>query len=165
MTLEIRPERPADRAAIHGVNAAAFPTRAEADLVDRLRKDGDLVLSLVGEVDRTIVGHVAFSRLTIEGGDGPVKGVALAPVAVLPQWHHQGLGSALIERGLARLAEAGEELVFVLGDPAFYGRFGFEAESAAGFSCAYSGPYLQLRRLSDSHVTSGRLSYPSAFAS
>jgi putative acetyltransferase len=163
-SLTIRPEWPGAVAAIRLVDEAAFPTPAEAGLVDRLRADGDLVLSLVAEQDGIVVGHVVFSRIVIERDDDPGTAVSLAPVAVLPQYQRAGVGKALIARGLATLAERGESVVFVLGDPAYYGRFGFTATEAARFVSDYAGPYLQALRLAGRRVTPGRLRYASAFA-
>jgi putative acetyltransferase len=160
----IRPERPGDVAAIRLVNEAAFPAPAEAELVDMLRADGDLILSLVAEQDGLIAGHVAFSRIVIERDDDPGAAVSLAPVAVLPQYQRTGIGKALIARGLAMLAAKGEGLVVVLGDPAYYRRFGFTAPEAVPFASDYSGPYLQALRLAGRRVARGRLRYPSAFA-
>ena len=164
MIVAIRPESDSDRAAIAAVNAAAFPTAGEAKLVDRLRLDGDLLLSLVATKDDAVVGHVAFSRLTVAQGDERSKAVALGPAAVLPRWQRRGLGTALIARGLEMLEAQGEALMFVLGEPAFYRRFGFDVGEAAGFTSDYSGPYFQLLRLDDSKAASGRVHYPSAFA-
>ncbi len=160
----IRPEHSRDATAIHAVNVAAFPTPAEALLVDRLRASEDLVLSLVAEHDREIVGHAAFSRIVIERDAAPGRAVALAPIAVLPRHQRKGIGTALIERGLALLNAAGEVAVFVLGDPAYYGRFGFTVAEAARFTSEYSGPYLQARGLGDRTAAPGRLLYSSAFA-
>jgi putative acetyltransferase len=164
VTPSIRPERPGDVAAIRLVKEAAFPTPAEAELVDMLRADGDLILSLAAEQDGLIAGHVAFSRIVIERDDNPGAAVSLAPVAVLPQYQRNGVGKALIARGLAMLAAKGEDLVVVLGDPAYYRRFGFAAAEAVPFASDYSGPYLQALRLAGRRVMPGRLRYPSAFA-
>src|SRR5690606_24992276 len=122
------------------------------------------VLSLVAERDGLLVGHVAFSRIVIERDDDPGAAVSLAPVAVLPQYQRSGIGKALIACGLAALTEQGESVVFVLGDPAYYSRFGFVAKEAAPFTSAYSGPFLQALRLAGRRVKPGRLRYPSAFA-
>lgn len=164
MSGAVRPERSGDAAAIHAVVAAAFPTADEAALVDRLRADGDLVLSLVAEAEGAIVGHVAFSRLGIDHEGMRHDAVALAPVAVLPAQQCKGIGSALIERGLQILKERGETLVFVLGEPAYYGRFGFDAAEAEPFACPYAGSHFQVLRLSDNSPLSGRVQYAAAFA-
>ena len=81
--MTVRPEKPQDIAAIYAVNAAAFPTEAEAELVDALRDQGALAVSLVAEHEGQIVGHIAFSPMTMEGADSHLKAIGLAPVAVL----------------------------------------------------------------------------------
>jgi putative acetyltransferase len=159
MTLAVRDETPADFAAIRAVNEAAFGGAQEADLVDTLRRDGDLLLSLVAD-DGGVIGHVAFSRVQVEGDSA----VALAPVAVRPEWQRRGAGTALIEHGLQRLRQSGETLVFVLGEPAYYSRFGFAAAPVARFETPYPGPYFQSLALSPSAPSAGRLRYARAFA-
>lgn len=158
----IRPEEPSDRDAIRAVLERAFGEAAEADLVDRLRSDGDLVLSLVA-VLQGVVGHVAFSRLELS--DSRVKAVALAPVAVLPAVQRSGIGTGLVREALHRLAASGEDLVLVLGDPAYYRRFGFSPEEARGLTTPYDGPYLQGLALSEAgRAATGRVRYGRAFA-
>lgn len=160
--VRIRPEEPVDRAAIRTVHERAFGSSAEADLVDRLRADGDLVLSLVAALDHPI-GHVAYSRLVLTGS--PARAVALAPVAVLPEFQRTGVGTALIRESLSGLATAGEDLVLVLGEPAFYDRFGFTVEGAKGLATPYDGPYLQALALSEpGRAPAGRVVYAPAFA-
>ncbi len=158
----IRPEQPSDGPAIRAVHEQAFGQPLEADLVDRLRADGDLVLSLVA-VREAPVGHIAFSRLVLP--ESSARAVALAPVGVLPPLQRAGIGTALIREGLARLAEAGEDLVLVLGDPAYYGRFGFTAAAAGGLATPYDGPYLQALALSEAgREARGPVRYAPAFA-
>jgi putative acetyltransferase len=159
MTLAVRDETPADFAAIRAVNEAAFGGAQEADLVDTLRRDGDLLLSLVAD-DGGVIGHVAFSRVQVEGDSA----VALAPVAVRPEWQRRGAGTALIEHGLQRLRQSGETLVFVLGEPAYYSRFGFVAAPAARFETPYPGPYFQSLALSPRAPSSGAVRYARAFS-
>jgi putative acetyltransferase len=160
----IRSEKPADAAAIGNVVAAAFGTQAEAELVARLRDNGDLVLSLVAEDDGVVIGHVAFSRIWIEGDGARSQGIGLAPVAVLPARQRKGVARALIGAGHLRLKTLGEKIVFVLGDPDYYKRFGFSHEVAKPFACVYQGDYLQALRLSNDAPTTGKVIYPRAFA-
>lgn len=164
MTLVVRAEAPADFGAIRAVHESAFPTAQEADLVDALRSDGDLVLSLAAARDSAIAGHVAFSRMTVKKGSETFPAVALAPIAVRPEFQRAGIGSALIENGLQQLMAGGETLVFVLGSPNYYGRFGFDAAPACGFTSPYAAPYFQLRRLKDHAPVSGSVHYASAFS-
>jgi putative acetyltransferase len=161
MTPAIRDETRADVAAIRAVNEAAFAGAQEADLVDALRRDGDLVLSLVADAGDAVVGHVAFSRMQIDGEGTSAPAIALAPVAVLPTQQRRGIGTTLIGDGLRRLRQSGETLVFVLGEPAYYGRFGF---AAARFDTPYPGPYFQSLALSPRAPSSGTVRYARAFA-
>lgn len=134
----IRPATEGDRDAIRAVHRAAFPTSLEADLVDRLIDAGQDELSLVAEQDGQVVGHVLFSRVTIER-DGTIvgEGLGLAPLAVSPAHQKRGIGSQLVAAGLSALEAAGCPLVVVLGEPAFYGRFGFETASRHGLMNEY----------------------------
>ncbi|NIX76111.1 GNAT family N-acetyltransferase [Microvirga terricola] len=163
-SLRIRIEESTDRAAIRAIHAAAFGGNAEADLVDRLRADGDLTLSLVACASDDVVGHIAFSPLAL--ADCPsVKACALAPVAVLPPFQNRGIGAALIEDALQRLADADMDLVLVLGEPDYYGDFSFRVEAAEGLKTPYDGPYLQALPLSENGRTaSGPVVYARAFA-
>lgn len=160
----IRPEKPADTAAISEVVTAAFGRRQEADLVTRLRNNGDLVLSLVAENDGAIVGHVAFSRLWIERDGARVPGISLAPVSVLPAQQRKGTARALIGAGHLRLKSLGEMIVFVLGDPDYYKRFGFSHEMAQAFDSIYQGDDLQALRLSPDAPAAGEVIYAAPFA-
>lgn len=138
--LLIRPEAAHDVAAIRQVNEKAFGRPAEARLVDALRASGAALLSLIAEHDGEIVGHVLFSPAAVVSGDSETPAVALAPVAVLPEHQKQGIGSALIEQGLAELRDAGHGLVIVLGHPDYYPRFGFVPASRFGIRCPFDVP-------------------------
>jgi putative acetyltransferase len=158
----IRPETDRDGDSVRAVLASAFPSAAEADLVDALRSAGDLVLALVAE-EEDAVGFVAFSRLVPEQTE--VRAVALAPIGVVPAHQRQGIGSALVRDGLARLAEAGEDLVLVLGETRFYRRFGFTREAASRLDTPYDGPHLLAKALGGQGAgAQGRVRYPPAFA-
>jgi putative acetyltransferase len=166
MKVAVRPGELRDAAAIRAVHIAAFPTAAEADLVDALQREGDAVISLVAERDGEILGHVLLSRMAASGEDRAYRALGLAPLAVLPAVHRKGVGSALVRAALNRAAEAGEELVFVLGDPAYYGRFGFSVTDAAPFASPYAGPHLMALRLRDDLPLprAGRAEHARAFA-
>jgi len=129
IAVTIRPETPADAATIFALTKAAFKDMpygdgGEEQLVDRLRSDGDLTLSLVAEDATRIVGHIAFSPVTIS--DGSQGWYGLGPVSVWPELHHRGIGSALIRRGLADMKQAGTKGVVLLGSNVYYPRFGFK---------------------------------------
>jgi putative acetyltransferase len=133
MNVLVREELPADRDAIHAVNAAAFATDAEARLVDTLRAHAGLILSLIAEQGGEIVGCIAFSPVTATRADGSVvPGVALAPLAVVPRLQRAGIGGRLIAEGLGRLRDAGHRFCVVVGHPPYYPRHGFVPASAHG---------------------------------
>lgn len=155
----IREETRADCAAIRRVHLESFPSASEAGLVDDLRAEGDIRLSLVMEEGGAIVGHVLFSRMT-----APFRALGLAPVAVLPSCRRRGVAARLIETGLALAAARGWEAVFVLGDATYYGRFGFEAAAAASYDNPYAGPHFMVKALSPLSITEGRVDYAPAFA-
>jgi len=159
--MDIRIETAADFAGIRCVEEDAFPTRSEADLIDRLRTDGDAVFSLVAVQEDEIVGHVVLSRMRT-----PPETLGLGPVAVLTPHRRNGIAASLICEGLRRAAEKGWKGVFVLGDPAYYCRFGFDATLAAGFTSPYSGPHLLALALQSDGlpIQKGSLEYPAAFA-
>jgi putative acetyltransferase len=163
MSFEIRPESPEDAAGIDQLLRAAFPGAVEADLVQRLRADGDLALSLVAEEKGTIIGQVAFVPIVLDPDPG-YRIWGLAPVSVLPHRQGQGIGSALIGRGLNLAAVAGIELILVLGDQNYYSRFGFDTVLAEGIEVAWSGPYFAGLTLSDIAPPRGKAGYPAAFA-
>jgi putative acetyltransferase len=162
--LSIRAATSRDREAIRKVEERAFGQPAEAGLVDALIAGGDAVVELVAEDEGQVVGHVLFSRIFVTGGPEDFPAVALAPLAVEPLFHGTGIGGELIRAGHLKLKEAGERLSLVLGDPAYYGRFGYSHPRAAGFASEYQGEALQALDWGRAPRT-GRLVYPSAFAS
>lgn len=158
----IRAEAAGDEAAVDALLREAFGGPVEADLVRRLRADGDVLLTRVSEADGDIVGHILFSPLM---GLAPVRAAALAPLAVHPSRQRAGIGTALVREGLARLRQTEVDVVLVLGEPNYYGRFGFDAERARAFRTSYDGPYLQALALSDAgRAARGPLRYAAAFA-
>jgi putative acetyltransferase len=162
----IRKEIPDDAAAIREVNRQAFGGEAEANLVDRLRSEGLVIVSLVAEKGGRIVGHILFSELPIETSEGVIRGAALAPMAVVPGRQRQGIGSALVEAGLKGCGEAGVAAVVVVGYPEYYPRFGFSAERAACLRSPYPGDafmVLDLRPGARERIV-GTAKYPAAFA-
>lgn len=160
MPKNIRTEIPGDRAAIRVVHVEAFPTAAEADLVEHLRADGDAVLSLVAIEEEQIVGHVMFSRM-----QAPQQTLGLAPVAVLTPYRRRGVAAQLIEEGLSCATAQGWSAVFVLGGP-YYRRFGFDPALASGFDSPYAGPHLMGLELQPGGFATrtGILDYARAFA-
>jgi len=161
--LAIRPARADDRPSIHVLVERAFGQKLEADLVDRLVADGDAVLELVAEKSGAIVGHVLFSRLIVADDGGNFTAVALAPLAVEPAFQKAGIGVKLVAEAHRQLAAAGEKLSIVLGDPAYYGRFGYRRQPAEHFSSDYQCDALQALAWGEAPTT-GRLVYAAAFA-
>ena len=129
----LRDEAPGDAEAIAAVTRAAFEhyphsRQTEAFIVAALRRAGALALSLVAEVDGCVVGHVAFSPLTIS--DSSAGWYGLGPVSVAPELQRRGIGSALIRYGLQRLRALGAQGCALVGEPGYYARFGFRADPA-----------------------------------
>lgn len=158
----IRYARSNDHAAIAAVVEAAFGRADEARLVEALRANGDVMFELVADEDGAVVGHILFSRLY---ADRDELIAALAPVAVRPDRQASGLGSALVRASLESAREFGAWGVLVLGDPAYYGRFGFTAEAAARVAAPYKGlPAFQALALEDGVFDRPVLvDYPEAF--
>ncbi len=126
----IRPEETGDIENVHLLNVQAFGQPMEARIVDALREHCRDLLSLVAVADGNLVGHILFSPATIEQSDGTImRGMGLAPMAVLPEWQRKGIGSQLVERGLEQLAARRCPFVIVIGHADFYPRFGFEPAS------------------------------------
>jgi putative acetyltransferase len=136
MPMVVRPEQAGDAEAIYAVHAASFPSAAKARLVDLLRAAGRFCVSLVAEISGVVIGHVAFSPVTVETG---VPGAGLAPVAVAESHRRQGIAAELIRAGLEACRAAGFGWVVVLGEPAYYSRFGFRAASEFELYDEYGG--------------------------
>jgi len=160
--ISIRTATPRDREAIRLVEEHAFGQQAEAGLVDALVANGDSVVELVAEEDGQVVGHILFSRLYVENGRKKTPAVALAPLAVEPSFHGTGIGGALVREAHVRLKAAGETLAIVLGDPQYYGRFGYKHARAEKFESEFQGEALQALAWGDA-PESGKLVYASAF--
>lgn len=133
---KIRDEVPGDEEGIGLVLASAFPTSLESQLVSRLRASGRLRISLVAPLGEQIVGHVAFSPVTVAASEG---GLGLAPLSVLSEYQRQGIGSSLVRAGLAACRRLGAPFVVVLGEPHYYSRFGFVPAARWGLVDEYGG--------------------------
>jgi putative acetyltransferase len=157
--MTIRDESPCDWKAVYEVISSAFGQSAEAELVEKLRKAGDCVISLVADEDGTVVGHVLLSKM-----DAPFPALALAPVSVIPARQREGIGSSLVERIVSRARSEGWTAIFVLGDPNYYERFGFKSEAAAGFASPYASRHFMVLNLSPSLIPAvGELRHAQAF--
>jgi putative acetyltransferase len=124
--LEIRESHPSDVTGIEQLYVDAFPDEDLLPLVRELQDFGQGVVSLVGIREKEIVGHISFTFCHVEGEKNKVA--LLGPLSVTPPLHKQGIGSALIQMAFKRLENSKIGYVFVLGDPAYYSRFGFKAE-------------------------------------
>lgn len=167
MKVRVREEGAADVARTFEVVERAFGSRLEADLVDALRRSARPQVSLVAESDDGVVGHVFFSPVSVDSERPAPPAAQLSPVAVLPAAQRRGVGSALVRAGLERCREVGWAAVFLVGNPDYYRRFGFELAGPQGFS--YPGPhdpYLQLLELSPGALSGvgGRIRLHPAFA-
>lgn len=160
----IRFERPQDESAIRSLTQAAFATSphssgTEAVLIDALRHDGQLSLSLVTEEAEGITGHLCFSPVRIAGRDCGWFG--LGPISVAPHRQGEGIGSILIREGLARLRLTGAAGCVVLGEPGYYSRFGFTPDPALTFDGA--PPEYFMRVAFTGPVPTGAVTYHPAF--
>jgi len=124
---------------VRTVNEAAFDSTLEADIVEEMRKQENATLSLVADSSGTVVGHILFSPVSLNGHT-ELHMMGLGPMAVLPSHQRQGIGSALVREGLDRCIEMGCDGVVVLGHSEYYPRFGFVPASRYGISCEYDVP-------------------------
>ncbi|CCN83221.1 putative Acyl-CoA N-acyltransferase [Vibrio nigripulchritudo SFn27] len=163
----IRTEAPADILPIQQLIRQAFPTHAEAELVSRLMENGQRTLSLVACSDEgEVVGYILFSPVTLDQQDYNWQG--LAPLAVKEEYRGQGIASELIKEGLSSLAELGYPACVVLGEPEFYGRFGFESAAKYGMDTQWELPEgaFQIQELMEGELDgkSGKIFYSQEFS-
>lgn len=137
--MTIRLEEDLDREAVWNVYRVAFQTEAEANLVNVAVTGGYGILSLVAVCDNQVVGHALFIRLPIITENEAIQAILLTSIAVLPSHQRRGIGSTLVEEGLAECRKMGCKIVMVLGHPKFFSRFGFSAELARRLESPYSG--------------------------
>ncbi|TLP69747.1 N-acetyltransferase [Pseudomonas nitroreducens] len=165
MQHSIRPERPEDLPVIREVTTAAFAVAehssgTEAAIVDALRAGGVLSVSLVATVESAVVGHVAFSPVTVDGAD--LGWYGLGPVSVRPDLHGRGIGVALVRAGLERLKALDAKGCVVLGDPAYYPRFGFRQDPAIQYAGVPPEYFMALSL--DGSKAAGQVAYHSGFS-
>lgn len=138
--LKIREEKQEDINQIRALNQKAFGQLQESELVDKLRNNVRPFISLVAELDHKVVGHILFTPVFIETNGQNIEGMGLAPMAVLPEFQKQGIGSALVKEGLELLKRLSCPFVVVLGHPEYYPRFGFEPAIQFGIRCEWEVP-------------------------
>ncbi len=165
----IRGETPGDYEPIAVVNRRAFGQEEEGRLIEKIRgsRGFNPSLSLVAEIESDVVGHILFSPIHIETESGDVSALALAPMAVLPNFQKRGIGSQLVRAGLDVSRQAGHAIVVVLGHPDYYPRFGFQRASQFGVRSPFDVPdeVFMVQGLSPGapDTVSGVVKYPSAF--
>jgi len=134
-----------DRENIHEVHLRAF-SKGERQIVSTLavnllsEETSPETIALVAEINGTVVGHIAFSPVTVDNNE-KWEGYILAPLGVKPEYQKCRIGSKLIESGMERLSEKGVNILFVYGDPKYYGKFGFKADAASRYSPPYELQY------------------------
>lgn len=165
-SIDIRPECEEDINAIASITEEAFKSHphsqhTEQFVISALRRSGALSISLVAEVDGQVVGHIAFSPVQIS--DGSTGWYALGPVSVYPSFQNRGIGGALIEAGLQKLQRLGARGCVLVGEPGFYGRFGFHSNP----SCTMEGvpqQYVLSLPLGGHPQALGQITHHAAFA-
>jgi putative acetyltransferase len=157
----VRPEQGQDGPAVRALVQAAFGRALEADLVERLRADPDLLLALVAEQDGAVCGHIMFSRL---GSDAGLALAQLGPLAAAPAVQRTGVGAALVKAGLASCRRLGLDGVVVLGHPDYYPRFGFSADTGKAMVSPYAGrPSFMALALKNNVKLTGEIRLAAAF--
>lgn len=163
--IELRPAEPMDHAGVFEVETAAFGQEDEARLAERLRARGEADFECVARAHGEVVGHILFSPLLLARQQETLRGSALAPLAVRPDWQKRGVGSALVRMGLEFCASRGVDVVVVVGEPAYYSRFGFDSELGRLLEAPFPYPYLQVVELESGVLSGGgwRVQYASSF--
>ena len=163
--IELRLLDAADHEAVFAVEQAAFGREDEARLVDALRGKEEMDFECVACAHGRVIGHIAFSPLLLERGGEALRGSALAPLAVAPEWQKKGVGAALVRMGLEFCASRGVDVVVVVGEPGYYARFGFDAEAGRLIEAPFPYPYLQVAELTDGALSGGgwKAVYASSF--
>ena len=138
--MSIRAEKKADIDGIWQINAEAFETKEEADLVNALRDSGVSYISLVYEKNNELVGHILFTPVELVGDTSDLKLMGLAPMAVSPKLQNKGIGSSLIKAGIQQCINDGYDAIIVLGHPDYYPKFGFVPSVKYGIKTEYEVP-------------------------
>jgi putative acetyltransferase len=169
MNAKVRQETDKDYRGITNVNNLGFGQKNEGQLILKLRKTRKFIpgLSLVAEIEGRIVGHILFYPIEIKSDDQVFPSLALAPMAVLPEYQKQGIGSRLVEEGLKKARQLGSKSVIVLGHAAYYPRFGFEPAGKWGIRPPFEVPdavFMALELVRDGlKDIQGTVEYPPEF--
>ena len=141
MNITIRREEDNDHIQIYEVNKLAFQQENEGKLIAKIRKSENFIpeLSIVAELDNRIVGHILFSKIKI-AGDSDYESLALAPMAVIPEFQKKRIGSELIKKGMDKAKELGFDSIIVLGHKEYYPKFGFQRASKWDIKCPFEVP-------------------------
>ncbi len=160
----LRNAEPGDLYAIRELNDLAFGGPDEGRIVETLMIEDESLLSLVAATPNgRIIGHIQFFPIDVINTAEAARFAGLGPMSVHPEHQESGIGSALINNGLAELKTIGIQKVFVLGHLEYYPRFGFSHDETAGFAAAWGGPHFMAIRLNAGGPAFGELVYPSAF--
>ncbi len=149
-----------DKPAIRDLNTRAFGRADEAGIIGKLEEEGAVILQLVADAEGQIIGHALFYHV---GVFGKLGAVGLGPMSVDPWVQREGIGTAMVNLGLSHVKNSGGSMVFVLGHPEYYPRFGFSEAAAADFQAPWKGPHFMGLRLRYGPPMSGRLIFPDAF--
>ena len=165
--IAITAETLSHRPGIEAVHREAFGGEFEAALVGKLHDAGLIVSSLVATIGTRVIGHILFSHLSVNLDGRSAAAVSLAPMGVLPAKQRQGIGTALVRRGLEDMRIKGRTAVLVVGHPQFYSRFGFSAQLAMKLVSSYAGPAFMALELSPGALAGHRgvVTYPDVFRS
>jgi putative acetyltransferase len=165
LSMKMREETPSDWSEIDELLYDAFGGNYEAKLVARLRSDDLIIVALVAEADRRIVGHIVLSWLETQMDGRVIRAAALAPMAVRSDHQRRGIGSGLVTTAIERGKQAGVEAIIVLGHPSYYPRFGFSAELARKLTSPFAGSAFMALELSPGALSGvqGSVTYPRAF--
>jgi putative acetyltransferase len=157
----VRDARPEDYPAIAALNTKAFDRPDEAAIAQRLRAEGDVMMEIVAEADGQIIGHALFYQLRVYG---KLAAIGLGPMCVDPWIQREGIGKGMLNHSLAYLQQQGVSIVFVLGHPDYYSKFGFNVAATADFQSPFKdNPAFMAVRMRYGPPMSGRLLFPDAF--
>lgn len=158
--ITIRHETPQDYEAIKRVNDLAFEETAPSHIISELRKSGEALWSKVLIKEGDIIGHLMFYKVLLEGR---FIAAGLGPLSILPKFQRQGYGGQLIRDGLAEADPAQHQIIFLLGHPDYYPKFGFSSELGAQYISPWPRPAFMALKLNDAAPKNGTLTFPQSY--